>query len=242
MSEEITPYAQERQQLTTADFISQAIGSGVNNAAAVDVLGKLCDLKRAEDADQAKKAFYRAFCELQADMPEIHATQAVPGKDGKIRYTFAPYEEIMGKVKPLLRRLGFAITSDTKREENRVTVTMTLMHRDGHSTSSSFTARIGSGPPGSSEAQGDGAAMTYAKRFALCAVLNIVIEKDDDGRNEGAGITSDQIDQLRALLYEKGRSEESLLHTMRISRIEDMPEAGWNLAMAQLRVIKPAQA
>jgi len=237
----LQPYEPARQ-LTTADFISQAIGSGVNNAAAVDVLGKLCQLKRDEDADQAKKAFYRDFCALQADMPEIHASKAVPGKDGKNRYTFAPYEEIMGAVKPLLRRLGFAITSDTRREENRVTVLMTLMHRDGHSTTSSFTARIGSGPPGSSEAQGDGAAVTYAKRFALCAALNIVIEKDDDGRVEGAGITPDQIDQLRDLLHERGRSEENLLRTMKLNNVEQMTEASWLLAMGMLNAAKKPTA
>jgi hypothetical protein len=64
-------------------------------------------------------------------------------------------------------------------------------------------ARVGGGPPGSSEAQGDGAASTYAKRFALCGALNIVIERDTDGapdaRKEGAPITDDQALYLRDL-------------------------------------------
>jgi hypothetical protein len=84
--------------------------------------------------------------------------------------------------------------------------------------------------------------MTYAKRFALCAALNIVIEKDDDGRVEGAGITPDQIDQLRDLLHERGRSEENLLRTMKLNNVEQMTEASWLLAMGMLNAAKKPTA
>jgi hypothetical protein len=32
------------------------------------------------------------------------------------------------------------------------------------------------------DAQGQGSAITYARRYALCAVLNLVADDDDDGQ------------------------------------------------------------
>jgi hypothetical protein len=37
------------------------------------------------------------------------------------------------------------------------------------------------------DAQGQGSAITYARRYALCAVLNLVADDDDDGARAAAG-------------------------------------------------------
>ena len=108
---------------------------------------------------------------------------------------FAAFEDIMAQVKPLLLKNGFSLSFSMDFREGRVIQQCTLSHSGGHSRSNTFMARPGSGPPGSSEAQGDGAASTYAKRFALCNALNIIVERDTDGadaRKEGSPVTEDQ--------------------------------------------------
>lgn len=167
----------------------------------VAAFSQLCALKERAEDRQSEREFAAAFAKLQSEMPRIDATKPVPNKDGSIRYKFAPYEEIMNQVRAPLQANGFAIAFDQKLESPRIIAICTLMHVGGHSRSNTFAARIGSGPPGSSEAQQDGAASTYAKRFALCNALNIVIEHeaiDDDARaGGGEKITREQADELR---------------------------------------------
>ena len=188
------------------------IQSGQITPEHVDVLGKMMDLYERNEKRQAEKDFAAAFVKLQTEMPQIVACKAVPGNDGTIRYKFAPFEEIMTKARPILSACGFGITFDTDIAEGRVTATCTLMHTGGHSISKKFACRIGSGPPKASEAQGDGAATTYAKRFALCAALNIVVETDDDARGEGTDtITPEQAESLRARCVATKSSESKFL-------------------------------
>lgn len=165
----------------------QAITDKGITEASVAVMTQLVALQERLDAKDAEKDFARSFVALQSAMPKVTAMKPVKNNDGSLRYTFAPYEDIMRQVQPSIVANGFTVTFDNKIEEGRVTIICTLMHTSGHSRSNSFTARIGKGPPGSSESQADGSANTYAKRFALCNALNIVIEKDDDARALGAG-------------------------------------------------------
>lgn len=163
----------------------------------VEALTRLCDLKVRLDDRDAEKSFASAFSDLQAELPTVAATKAVPNKDGTTRYHFAPYEEIMAKLKPLLAAYGFSVSFDSKFADGRITVTCTLMHRGGHQRQNSFAVRIGGGPPGSTETQADGAAKTYGKRGALCDALNIVVDHDDDARGLGNTITPDKAAELQ---------------------------------------------
>lgn len=176
---------------TVASMLQAVIQGGVSNEN-VAALEKLVGLyERMQDRD-AEKAFAGAFVALQAEMPNIRAVKPVPGNDGTTRYTYAPYEDIMEQVSPLLKKHGFTVMFSTDFKEGRLIKTCTLQHIGGHSKSNSFAVRIGSGPPKATECQADGAASTYAKRFALCDALNIVCDKDTDARAEGAPISSDQ--------------------------------------------------
>jgi hypothetical protein len=87
----------------------------------------------------------------------------------------------------------------------------TLQHIGGHSKANKFAVRIGSGPPGATETQSDGAASTYAKRGALCDALNIVIDHDDDARAEGGAITQEQAEELARRVNETNSNKEAFL-------------------------------
>jgi hypothetical protein len=195
-----------------AQMINAVIERGVtaDNVAAIE---KLADLYERMQEKKSEREFAAAFVALQSDMPAISATKPVPNNDGTIRYTFAPYEAIMDQVRPVLQRHGFTVTFSSDVREGRVVQTCTLQHVGGHKRSNSFGARIGRGPPGSSEAQGDGAASTYAKRFALCDALNIVIDSDNDARSEGPAevIAPDKALYLRELVKETESDEAAFL-------------------------------
>lgn len=220
-----------------APLLEAIVKSGVNTES-VAALEKLTQLYERMEDRNAEKSFAAAFVELQNDMPVVNATKAVPNKDGTTRYKFAPYEDIMETVKPVLQRHGFTITFSMSFGEGRVTQTCTLQHKDGHSRQNQFMVRIGNGPPGSSEAQGDGAASTYAKRFALCNALNIVCEVDTDAnkdaRFDGAPIADDKAQYLKELVKETGSDEAAFLKFAGASKYEEIAASRYDSLIVAL--------
>lgn len=184
-------------------------GVTTDNAAALE---KMMDLYLKVEAVNARKAFAEAKAALQADIPHIVATKPVPNRDGSIRYCYAPYQSIMREVEPFLAKHGFSISFGQKVEEKRLTAICTLTHIGGHEACNEFAVRVGQGPPSSSEAQADGAASTYAKRFALCNCLNITVDMpDDDARRQGDVITAAQAADLERRLKAVNGNVESFL-------------------------------
>lgn len=178
------------------EMMQQMIKSGISaeNVAAFTELVKLSE--HMEDR-KAEKEFAVAFNALQAEMPKIQATRPVPGKDGSIRFKFAAFEDLMAQVSPLLQKHGFTVCFNNRYENDRVIETCILQHIGGHKRPTEFACKVGSGPPNASGSQADGAAATYAKRFALTGALNIVVSGlDNDARLEGSPITAEQAEEL----------------------------------------------
>jgi hypothetical protein len=167
--------------------------------ASVGVMAQLVSLQEKMEDRQAKKDFATDFVALQSDIPNVQAVKAVNNTDGTVRYMFAPFEEIMDQAKPMMQKYGFVVSFNSRADDKRVTSICCLMHKGGHFKENEFSCRVGKGPPGTSEAQGDGAAHTYAKRRALCDALNIVVgEIDaDDARGESGPLDHDKVIELR---------------------------------------------
>lgn len=202
-------------------FIEKGITS--ENVAAFERLIALRE--RMQDRD-AEKDFAKAFADLQACLPMVNAVREVPNRDGTIRYCYAPYEEIMAQVRPLLTRFGFSISFSSDIKDARVIQTCTLQHTGGHKRTNQFMALIGSGPPGASGAQIDGAANTYAKRQALCDALNIVVNHDtdgvDDARDEGSPISFEQAETLKQMVKDTGSNEAAFLKFAGATKYEEI--------------------
>lgn len=188
----------------------------------VSAFEKLCDVRAKMKKEEQQEEFARAFAAMQAETGSVMATRNVTNKDGSLRYKFAPYEEIMRTVQPMLKRHGFAVTFDTKINEGRITSICTLMHTSGHTRSNEFAVRIGQGPPGSTDTQADGAAKTYAKRGALCDALNIVVEIDDDARLRGKPIDDMAADFLRQRVKELNVDEAKFLRFAAAATFEEI--------------------
>jgi len=225
--------------LQPAQMLRAVIDKGVS-AESVGVVERLVTLyERMADKD-AERQFAVAFAKLQADTPAVQAIREVPNNDGSVRYTYAPYEEIMGKVRPLLMKHGFTVTFSSEITDARVVQSCTLQHVGGHKRTNKSAARIGKGPPGSSDAQGDGAASTYAKRFALCDALNIVVDRDTDGRAEGGCISFEQAAYLKEMVKETRSDEKAFLKYAGASDFEHIAVERYDVLARELH--KKSQA
>ncbi len=212
---------------SVAMMLQKVIDGGITseNVAALESLVGLYDRMQAKNAE---REFNQAFAKLQSELSSVNATRQVPNKDGSVRYRFAPYEDIMGTVKPVLIANGFAISFTTRfMEGGRMVSICTLRHVGGFSQSNEFAVRIGGGPPGATETQADGAAKTYAKRGALCDALNIVVEHDDDARMIGQPIGKALADDLEARVILTGADREAFLKYAGASSFAEISDERW---------------
>jgi hypothetical protein len=200
-----------REEPSIGLMLQAVVDKGVtnDNVAAIEKLVGLYE--RMQDRN-AEREFAQAFVQLQLEIPKVLANKSVPNKDGTTRYKFAPLEEIDRQLRPMALRHGFTYSfSEGEAIQGKVTKICVIQHKEGHKRSNPYTVRIGQGPPGSTETQGDGAAHTYAKRGALCDAFGIIVEQDTDGRLEGGTITQEQANDLRNRVQATGSDEQAFL-------------------------------
>lgn len=202
--------AQEQRAPSVAEMLYAVVQKGVTSES-VAVVEKMAALYERMQEKESEKEFAAAFAALQGETPRVKAMRVVPNNDGTPRYVYAPFEEIMAQVSPILLKHGFTVSFSTDYAEGRLIKNLTLQHVGGHKQVTHFAVRIGSGPPRANESQADGAASTYAKRFALCEALNIVIDKDYDARSEGACITEQEAMNLHQRVKDTGSNEAAFL-------------------------------
>ncbi len=227
---------------SVAMMLQKVIDGGITNenVAALESLVGLYDRMQAKNAE---REFNQAFAKLQSELSSVNATRQVPNKDGSVRYRFAPYEDIMETVKPVLIANGFAISFTTRfMEGGRIVSICTLRHVGGFSQSNEFAVRIGGGPPGATETQADGAAKTYAKRGALCDALNIVVEHDDDARMIGQPLGSALAGDLAARVEEVGADREAFLKFAGAKTFEEISDERWEMLDSLLKRKEAAKA
>lgn len=95
---------------------------------------------------------------------------------------YAPLDAIIDATRPILLKHGLAISQTPLFLEGTAGVETTILHASGHSTTTTLLLPLKDQSP-----QGVGGAITYARRYALAAVLGIASEDDDDG-NVSSGL------------------------------------------------------
>jgi hypothetical protein len=121
-----------------------------------------------------------ALVEVQSKLPTIMKSQTalVPTKSGgTYSYKYADLASISEAVLPVLASAGLAwVTLPTYDEEGRFVLGYALRHTSGEELRGMYPL-----PDSSSKPQEIGSAITYARRYALCSVVGVVPDEDDDG-------------------------------------------------------------
>lgn len=152
----------------------------------LDRLEKLIIMKREEDAQRAKKAYYSALSEFQFTVPKIIKRSNVnyQHKDGKgeTDYNYADIEEIKDSIREPLHKVGLTYSWDQDEKDNSVSVTCIITHVDGHQERSKPL----SGPFDTSGSKGPihskASTISYLRRYTLTGILGLTsAESDDDG-------------------------------------------------------------
>jgi hypothetical protein len=118
-----------------------------------------------------------ALADLQTQLPHIAKNNRaeVPTKaGGKYTYQYADLAEITRQLLPLLGKLGLSFTSRPTMVGDRLALVYELRHISGESIDGVWPL------PDRGTPQEIGSAVTYARRYCLCAVTGLAPDNDDE--------------------------------------------------------------
>lgn len=99
---------------------------------------------------------------------------------------FVPLDTIVERVGPLLVKHGLTWSTFPCRDDHGPALRYVLAHPStGDVLEGTMPLLLTKSDP-----QGQGSAITYARRYSICAVLNLVADEDDDGNSASAPAAS----------------------------------------------------
>ena len=167
-------------------LIAKAIEANVPVEALERLLAMRAELKR----EQARAAFFESLASFQASIPAIPKTKVaqVNTARGSYAYRDADIADIQQAIAPELHARGLSVTFDTRHTEGGYLIACIVHRSAGHSERTEFLVPLDQ-QARMNDAQKAGSALTYGRRYALCAALGIVTAEDDDDARatEGSG-------------------------------------------------------
>lgn len=172
----------------------------------------------SENLDQLFAAHAAAIGKLRNAPRTCVSHFAKKGRDGKPIPDYADLATIFDTIREALSANGLSVTQSfmPHGEDGGMMLVTTLGHKSGQ-FQRSYLPMKGNVPP-----QSLASTATYLKRVALCAIVGIAADDDDDGQQANASHEA-------ATITDEGRIEKALIAKVRAAK----DEAGVNAAVAQ---------
>lgn len=130
------------------------------------------------DEKNPQQLFAAALAAFQESLPAIRKenTATVRSDKGNYSYAYADLTDISEAAMPLLAKQGLSFTASPTMTDHGFVLRYALLHEAGHREGGDFPL------PDASKfgAQQIGSWLTYARRYALCAVTGLAPGGDDD--------------------------------------------------------------
>jgi len=190
-------------------------------------------MNKSENIGALTKAFSSLLGEIQ---------DPIKNKDAHIaRYADLP--QILGIARPLLCKYGLAISQfPGKASPGRVCIETILMHESGEWLSSEYEMDSIAAADllklkSVTAAQATGIIITYARRYALAALLGICAQEDTDGNvsNSNKKLTGQEVD---ALFKACNNNKEKVEGIMKWANIKHINELTLDQYLEALEIIK----
>jgi hypothetical protein len=125
-----------------------------------------------------------ALAEAQGEFPSVTKTEegvikgtSRTGNAYEYKYSYADLATVVETVKPILAKHGLALSQFVSGGDMTAqTLTTYLLHKSGQFISHEMTLLLPK-----EDAQGQGSAITYARRYSYMSALGLVADEDDDG-------------------------------------------------------------
>jgi len=229
MENEIVPAPDE--QITPMTLMAR----GIEAKMSPEQLGKFMDLQERWERNLAAKQFSETLARFQGVCPQIKKNRGV-SLTGKATpdYMFASYCDIMAVIQPLLASCKLSVSFSSEQTTNGAITVVCTVRCGTHAEKSTMTIPI----PAAmrvNDSQKMGAAMSYAKRYALCSALNIVVtDEDRDAQFPDDVITRDQVKIIADLIAASGTDVARFLTWAGADQLADLPTRQYQIAKAML--------
>lgn len=137
------------------------------------------------NTSESVKEISTALIAAQCEFPEIQRTKTV--NQGKFSYKYAPLDAVMAQVRPAMQKHGLGLIQG---------VTGDFLHTRLVHTSGEWIECAMPVHKDQPNNQAYGSELQYKKRYSVAAVLNLVMDEDDDG-NAGKSFKSSPMDDFR---------------------------------------------
>lgn len=176
----------EAPVVTDSTAIIQVIERAASNPAVdIDKMERLLQMQERILERNAKIAFNSAFAEMQAELPVITEKGEIK-VNGQVRSKYARFEDINEICRPILHKHGFSVNFKVQTSAAETTVRAILRHKDGHEEAGDPITLKADTSGAKNDVQSIGSSVSYAKRYAMQAALNITSRgEDDDGKAAG---------------------------------------------------------
>lgn len=210
------------------------LAAAVERGADPDQLEKLLALQERYERNEAAKAYANALTAFQAKCPPIKKNREakIVGQRTSYSYNFASYDDVMAQIGGLLTECGIALSFSTTNQDKGIRVTLKIRHGT-HVDECTLDVPIPA--MNVNDTQRYGAALSYAKRYALCAALNIVVTNEDSDASDLDPITDEQARELEAFIDEHNIDAPAFLAWMGVEGVADIPATQHDKAWAGLR-------
>jgi hypothetical protein len=132
-----------------------------------------------------------AILAVQAQAPKLFKTKTARVKTktgGEYSYSYADLGVIVDQVGPMMAEQGLVFQAfPTLDAQGRPALRYKLSHAPSKESDEDTMPLI----LPQSDMQGVGSALTYSRRYALCSVMNLVADEDDDGQAAKAQTAGD---------------------------------------------------
>lgn len=207
-------------------------------------ISQLMDLNERMLNREAEKLFRADYVRMKPSLPRVVRTK----DNTQTKSKYAPLEDINDTIDPILAEFGFGTsTKVVAQTPESITVRAELIHSGGHVESTDITMPLDNkGPQGTVNKTGPHAtasSVTYAKRVAICALLNISTGDDKDGNTDSATIDIEQAATLDTLLRSTGADRPAFLKYFKVEDVRSLAAKDYQSAVTLLnKKVKKATA
>ena len=166
-------------------------------------------------------------------------------KNPQFNSKYAPLQDILSLVRPLLSKQGLSILQSTTGDLENVTISTMLLHESGQFMETEpFILKGEQTAKGGVKVlnvQGAGSMITYIRRYQISAILGLASEDDDDGNHasnkkepneddankeaEKLRITKigvSKVQVIKGLLSKSNSDEKNFLKWAKVDKVEDI--------------------
>lgn len=226
------PLVRHHIEISPLSIIAQAIEKGMSMADMKDLVA----MARQERLDKAAQAFADALTAFQRDCPQIEKIKS----GAKDAYRYAPFEEVDRVARPYMVKHSIVPTFTTNTDEKGSMLVTCRIRVGTHTEETTIRLPPLQGNNLVNSAQVEAQRISYGKRYALCAALNIVTTAEDTDGLVGDNVNKAQQDEIMGLIRQCNEAGKPVDFTrfkewLQIEKLEDLPQRELPKALTELR-------